>query len=178
MEGVIARILEKARRQLLNANYHTIKSSSRDYIQFWIKHASKDPIKVAVDRAFEGEDLPKEDMYDELYASLKFRLYAGILTTPVVYPESPQGGRCKNMVYDPERDAFYCKVDSNQDQADNWHEVFGYSPSCPFYEPAMENPANERGTGKYENELDKLLYENDNDLDEALRTLGLGKNND
>lgn len=161
---ILAKTLEDARQSLLDKHSYTISSRTREGLDFWIKNASADPLNECVKRAMVDNNLQGEEIRKEIYASLKFRCLAGMIHTPI-YPEIA-GGICDKLEYDPEKDMFYCNVPGNQDQADNWHEVFGFSYTCPFRE------VRQQGAYQTPDELEKLLDE-DYDIQQAYRILGI-----
>jgi hypothetical protein len=171
MNEIIGATLETAREHFINAHndfYKFAVENGRESLEFWLD--TTDSIEQSVRHAAVRHRIDNEEILEQISASLRFRVLAGILTRPVDYQDADetQGGICGCQEYDPEMGGWPCKVPGNQEQADAWHSRFGNSPACPFWEnPAKRNPLEKRDT-----QIDKLLYEGE-DLEDIWQQLGL-----
>lgn len=168
---ILGSMLETARQRFIEkqGSYYNymIKNGGREALPTWMAETREAPLQDAIKHAAVKHQLDDEEVLDMIEASLKFRVYAGILTRPVEYDSHGLPGHCANEEYDPELDGWVCKVPGNQAQADAWHARFGNSPVCPFYKRPDRDP-----TEVKEDELHKLLNEG-SDVDEAFTELGL-----
>ena len=163
IDSLTADILEKSRLHLLSENPF-LSNSCRKTASSWTSKTGA--VNRSVEEILKAEGLSEVDsLRKEVQASLEFRVMAGILTRPVVYPEV-KGGVCAHQDYDINTGNFQCRVPSNQAQVDAWHECFGQGPACPFYEPPTEQRTDS------DTELDKMLKE-DPDVDHAFDALGI-----
>jgi len=174
MDAIIGKTLEDARTHFLSLHetrYKTAAAVDRSLLQTWIENDPENPISHSVKFAMAFNGLDDQFTQEMLEASMKFRVYAGILNRPVDYDTDNilSGGLCGCQSYDKESGGWPCKVPGNQSQADKWHERFGNGPACPFY----KNPNPESPLARSESEMEKMVFEEEKDVDEALRQLGL-----
>ncbi len=174
MDAIIGQTLETARQHFLSLHegyYKFATGGDRKLAETWLNTAKEDPVDYSVRYAAASLGVDDPQILEQVSASMRFRVLAGILNRPVEYDTENilEGGICKNIEYDPEMGGWACKVPGNQAQADAWHERFGNSPACPFHEPKQKLNPMERS----ETEIEKMVFEEERDLDEALRHLGL-----
>lgn len=179
MDNIIGQVLETARQHFLGLHGYFYKGASvgdRKSLETWLKLEDNKPIKHSVDYAAALHGVDDPQILEEITASMKFRILAGILTRPVENDTEStiEGGFCAHQEYDPETDSWPCKVPSNQSQADKWHERFGHGKACPFYKKPEEQDSLER----IETELEKMLNDEGLDLEEAWSQLGLRQKRD
>jgi hypothetical protein len=173
MESVVGRVLEDARKHFLTTHeeFYKFASVNRPYLQYWLDTAPEDPIDYSVRYSMALNMVDSKEIEDLVKASMRFRVLAGILNRPVEYDSEDiiSGGFCKHQEYDKELGGWKCKVDGNQAQADAWHEKFGHGCACPFWEsPHQLNPMEQTDT-----ELERMVFEEGKDIDDALMQLGL-----
>lgn len=173
MNEIIGAALEEARQDFVTRHndFYKFASTNRDSLQFWLDTAKEDPIDYSVRIAAAKHRIDNEEILEQIRASLKFRVLAGILTRPIDYEDADgiSGKLCGCQEYDEEVGGWPCKVPSNQAQADAWHSRFGNSSACPFWKnPQKVNPMERKKT-----EIEKMLEDDSIDLETAWRQLGL-----
>lgn len=174
MDAIIGATLETARVKFLNTHesfYKLASGGDRTLLESWLDNSREDPIKNAVGYATSIHGVDDPDITQMLEASMRFRVLAGILTRPIEYDTENilEGGICANLKYDKESGGWKCKVPGNQRQADAWHRKFGHSAACPFHKKSDRMDPME----KSETEIERMIFDEGMDLDEAHRHLGL-----
>jgi hypothetical protein len=144
----IATLLETARRKFLETQEHFVgymtKQGEFRGLSRWLDGEGSEAVKEAVNHSVVGHDVDTPDVRRLLTASLRFRVLAGTLTLPVTYhqqePDLP--GECGRLEFQDDRGCWDCVLPNSgrQRTADAWHQHYGYSPACPFWQnPTPEN---------------------------------------
>jgi hypothetical protein len=167
MNRQIALFSEITRARLEYLLGDMVKTASRNYLQSHLDMTDNAVIKDAMELASVRTGIEDPEFERMVEQSMRYRIFAGILNIKITVPdEEPVGGVCGCQSYDEETDSWPCKVPSNQEAADAWHNAFGNTPACPFWEDP--NPRDDSP----QNELEKMFQAGD-DIEGIWRELEL-----